>query len=943
MILRILPCLALLGLIAATPVPGVELVLDAFDYADEAAAREVWRPDERSPEVLIEAHRDGSALKMFANFSENDRRVVYDRVGKWDLSRWNRFTLDIAAPNPSAFAHFTVYFRSTGGWYRGGFSVSQSGWQTVNLSRTTFQVEGSPAGWHDITGIRLDAWVGAPFDTYYMADNLIAYQDDIVILTDPSALTGQGEGRAAQQAATLISGMLQEYGVYVGAIAEAELLAGDLPDNPLIILPYNPSMTEGAVQRLVEYIGRGGKIIGFYTLKRTLLEALGMRQTGWERRAYYGQFTTIKLAADAVHGLPRQVGQNSWNISICEPQAAHAKIIGQWYDAEDKDTGYPALLLSDTGAFMSHILLPDDPVTKRRLLMALVGHFVPEAWATAGKAAAQLPALIGHLSGDSALQRLRDFYAADTVPHELQRAFEEGRKALAEANDLIKQTTAAEQSGDHLKAIQLADERDRQLRDAYALMHRSRQGEFRAVWEHSGTGAYEDWDETMRVLAEAGFNAIMPNSFWGGSALYESKLLPVSPIVAEKGDQIAAAVAAGKKYGIQIHPWKVNFRLARDCPQDFIDRMRAEGRLQVSRSGEQGNWLCPSHPANRELEIASMVEVATKYDVAGVHFDYIRYPGSANCYCDGCRKRFQQDTGIKITNWPDDLRDPQVEDKWLAWRAEQITIIVRETTRRVHEARPECKVSAAVFSSYPGCYLSIGQDWVRWAKKGYVDFLCPMDYSNSDFSFAAKVIRQLNQVGGAVPVYPGIGASSSNSALTADRVAGQIAIARNLGSDGFIIFNYTSRLGNDILPVLAKGVTSTQVTVPHHAPRFDFGLPEPTPGPLWAIGVKPGEQISGSITRLPDRPGLDFDGFLATLNIERPDGTFLTWLGEFTDEKPLGDFSFVIEEPGLYRIAIWGYGNGKSPSLGTGSFTVRSIPIIVGDIAPDFAVFVPGG
>ena len=500
--------------------------------------------------------------------------------------------------------------------------------------------------------------------------------------------------------------------------------------------------------------------------------------------------------------------------------------------------------------------------------------------------------------------------------------------------------TLADLFTDGEKSRKKPPRRDRKLQHAYAFMHRSRQAEFRAVWEHSGTGAYENWDKTMRVLAEAGFNAIVPNSFWGGSALYESKLLPVSPVVAEQGDQISAAVAAGKKYDIQVHPWKVNFQLGRNCPEAFIDTMRAEGRLQVSFTGEQSNWLCPSHPDNQELEIASMVEVATDYDVDGVHFDYIRYPGSANCYCDGCRKRFQQDTGIAVSNWPADLRAPEIEDKWLAWRAEQITIIVRETTRRVHEARPECKVSAAVFSSYPGCYRSVGQDWVRWAKEGYLDFLCPMDYTNSDFSFAAQVIRQLSQVRGAVPVYPGIGAASSSSALTADRVAGQIAIARNLGTDGFIIFNYTPRLGNDILPVLAKGITSTKVAVPHHAPRFDFGLPEPAPGPLWAIRLKAGQQLSGELTRLPDPPGLNFDGFLAQLNIERPDGTFLTWLGEFTDEKPLGDFSFSTKEPGLYRIVIWGYGNGKSATLGSGSFTVRSIPIIVGDIAPDFADFV---
>ena len=36
-----------------------------------------------------------------------------------------------------------------------------------------------------------------------------------------------------------------------------------------------------------------------------------------------------------------------------------------------------------------------------------------------------------------------------------------------------------------------------------------------------------------------------------------------------------------------------------------------------------------------------MLEVARKYPVDGLHFDYIRYPGRDKCYCDGCRERFE--------------------------------------------------------------------------------------------------------------------------------------------------------------------------------------------------------------------------------------------------------------------------------------------------------------
>ncbi|GAH52104.1 unnamed protein product, partial [marine sediment metagenome] len=77
--------------------------------------------------------------------------------------------------------------------------------------------------------------------------------------------------------------------------------------------------------------------------------------------------------------------------------------------------------------------------------------------------------------------------------------------------------------------------------------------------------------------------------------------------------------------------------------KEFKVRMKAQGRTQVNYNGSSNDrWLCPSHPDNRKLEIESMLEVARKYDVDGLHFDYIRYPGKEGCFCKGCRLRFEK-------------------------------------------------------------------------------------------------------------------------------------------------------------------------------------------------------------------------------------------------------------------------------------------------------------
>ena len=90
-------------------------------------------------------------------------------------------------------------------------------------------------------------------------------------------------------------------------------------------------------------------------------------------------------------------------------------------------------------------------------------------------------------------------------------------------------------------------------------------------------GAYPgDWDRTCKELAEAGFNMVIPNMLWAGVAHYPSDVLPRSKTYDEYGDQITQCLAAAKKYGLEVHVWKVNHNPGHLSPRDFIDRMRTQ-------------------------------------------------------------------------------------------------------------------------------------------------------------------------------------------------------------------------------------------------------------------------------------------------------------------------------------------------------------------------------
>jgi len=287
---------------------------------------------------------------------------------------------------------------------------------------------------------------------------------------------------------------------------------------------------------------------------------------------------------------------------------------------------------------------------------------------------------------------------------------------------------------------------------------------------------------------------------WGGVAYYPSEILPVAPEVAARGDPVAACLAACRKHGMQVHVWKVNWNLGR-TPAHFLDRLRQEGRLQADSSGKESPWLCPSHPENQRLEIESMVEVARRYAVDGIHFDYIRYPDANHCFCAGCRTRFGQATGGAVADWPEGVTRPgPLRQRWLEWRRSHITAVVKAVSEQARAVRPGLQVSAAVFRNWPGDRDSVAQDWQDWCDRGFLDFVCPMDYTANDGQFAHWTRQQLAGCG-KVPCYPGIGAW----VLSPDRVIGQIRLAREAGARGFTLFNYDVTAANELVPRLGQG------------------------------------------------------------------------------------------------------------------------------------------
>lgn len=785
--------LALLWTVAIHAAQG-EVVLDDFAYPTSTAARSTWIAT-AGPQVSMVstgAWGSGPLMTLPCDFATRASRCYWDRTAMFKLGAYTDFEFEVYAPDPGAISAFTLYFKSGGGWYGASAMLQQTGWQKVRFRKSAFIAEGNPSGWDSISGIRLSPWKGASRTTYLAAAKLRAFTPSVLLIRDEAS----SNLPIVEETIDRHLEWLGRYNIECGVVSRTEVAAGALSQARLAILPYNENVSAGEWAALSNHVATGRQILAYYLLPSHLEKLLGIRSTGWTQ----GDFKQWVFADPHITGLPDRVDQASWNITRAVPNGMlNSRTIASWYNSQGKSTGHAAWLASDSGLFMSHVLLGDDADRKAYALLCLLAKYLPDLWPSASQGALES---IGKFPPFGGFEEAHD-RIGKSAALTLRAPF--AGAALANASALREVALAAHASADFPGAILKSQSAQRELKRGYSLSLRPMDPEFRGLWEHHATGPFPgNWEAAIDALVTNGFNAIFPNMLWGGLAHYESQVLPRSAEFSQYGDQIAACVTAAKARNVQTHIWKVNWNLE-GAPSQFISELRSAQRTQVSSTGQPMDWLCPSHPANFALETNSMLEVVRNYDISGVHFDYIRYPNADYCYCAGCGQRFQAETSRTLTHWPGDvLAAGAVRSAFLDWRREQITRLVRTVSSEAKKLKPGLKVSAAVFPDAASALDDVGQDWRRWIDEGIVDFLCPMNYRKDLSGFTNLVAQQLAYASGRVPIYPGIGAFI----LESEGVLAQIEGTREAKCGGFVLFELSSGVTTNLFPMLRAGSTA---------------------------------------------------------------------------------------------------------------------------------------
>jgi len=161
----------------------------------------------------------------------------------------------------------------------------------------------------------------------------------------------------------------------------------------------------------------------------------------------------------------------------------------------------------------------------------------------------------------------------------------------------------------------------------------------RGIWMHASyIKTQAEADGCVELVERANLNAVyLLVWYWGGRGAFQSELCPMLEGVQPGYDPLGYMIQECHRRKIEVHAWFVNGScggrepMLEQHPDWAVDSSRQSARI----------WYDFGKPEVRKFQSNLMIDVLTRYDLDGLHFDYIRYDGPDICYCNHCQTEFQ--------------------------------------------------------------------------------------------------------------------------------------------------------------------------------------------------------------------------------------------------------------------------------------------------------------
>jgi len=357
--------------------------------------------------------------------------------------------------------------------------------------------------------------------------------------------------------------------------------------------------------------------------------------------------------------------------------------------------------------------------------------------------------------------------------------------------------------------------------------------EVRALWVVRNTmTSPESVKEMVRRAKENGFTDLVVQVRGRGDAYYNSRLEPRADDLAKQPanfDPLELALDEAHRVGMRVHAW-INIYLVANIetlphPQNHLIYQHPEWLMvprgiaqelyhigpkspeylerlieytRGNRMELEGLYASPANPDVKENLIKIWLDVAERYEVDGLHFDYVRYPNTNFDYSRASLDRFRGviekslDAESRQAMDAQSDQDPLVyavtyPDRYAQFQRQQVNELVERVYKGVKAIKPHAIISAAVFANDEDAARSKFQDWRQWLRLGWLDVACPMAYTPETDTFR-KLIGNAMKFSSGKQIWAGIGAYKQ----PADSALEKIRAARELGAQGFVLFSYDS-------------------------------------------------------------------------------------------------------------------------------------------------------
>lgn len=314
-----------------------------------------------------------------------------------------------------------------------------------------------------------------------------------------------------------------------------------------------------------------------------------------------------------------------------------------------------------------------------------------------------------------------------------------------------------------------------------------------------------DIEKIAEACQLAGMNTILFQVRGAATASYKSALEPWSERYnwADPGfDPLATAIEAAHARGLELKAW-VNVMPAwwgTTPPTDPKHVWHAhKDWLWYDQNGKVQPFadkfyvsLNPCLPEVRKYLASVMRDLVARYDIDGLHLDYIRFPN--DLVPDGTD--YPRDTRtVKLFRGETGKTPEQDKAAWDTWRAEQVTNLLREIRRQVRQEKPGLELSAAVGPEPDRALAAHFQDARTWSHEELVDVLYPMNYTRDPATFQKRV-ETWRPIARDTTVVMGLRVDSDDAALHRAQLSKALQEFR-----GYAVFAYSSLFDspNDVL------------------------------------------------------------------------------------------------------------------------------------------------